>query len=80
MTKSLEKGVKMGLFRADIDFEFISLLYFNGIRGIRDPKLFPPQHYKFEDLLMQYFSYHLRAIATPKGLELFNSYNAASKP
>lgn len=80
MTKSLEKGVIMGLFRADIDCEFISLLYFNGIRGIRDPKLFPPQHYKFEDLLMQYFSYHLSAIATPKGLELFKSYNAASQP
>ena len=80
MIQSLKKGVKMGLFRPDIDCEFIALLYFNGIRGIRDHELFPAQKYKFEDLIIQYFSYHLRAIATPKGLKLFNSYNSAETP
>ena len=74
--KSLEKGIKTGLFRSEIDTDFVTRLYFNGIRGIRDISLFPVKKYKIEKLLIQYFEYHFRAIATPKGLELFQSYNA----
>lgn len=74
--KSLEKGIKTGLFRSEIDTDFVTRLYFNGIRGIRDINLFPVKKYKIEKLLIQYFEYHFRAIATPKGLELFQSYNA----
>jgi len=73
--KSLEKGIKSELFRKDIDTDFVTRLYFNGIRGIRDITLFPVEKYKIEKLILQYFEYYFRAIATPKGLALFLSYN-----
>ena len=74
--KSLERGISMGLFRSSIDIEFITRLYFNGIRGLRNPDLFPSEDYQSDELLENYLDYHLRAIATPKGLEFLEQYNS----
>ena len=40
---SLKKGMKSGLFRPSLDTHFITLIYFNGFRGLRDIELFPPR-------------------------------------
>ena len=73
---SLQNGIDLGLFRNDIDVEFVSRLYLNGIRGIRDIEIFPIEQFKIEELFEKYLDYHLRAIVTPKGvksLTLFKS-------
>ena len=71
---SLKKGVETGLFRAEINLDFISRIYFSGTNGIRDINVFPDnlfdKHYIFES----YLEYHLRAIVTSKGLKLLNDY------
>ncbi len=66
---SLQNGIDLGLFQNDIDVEFVSRLYLNGIRGIRDIEIFPIEQFKIEDLFEKYLDYHLRAIVTPKGLK-----------
>jgi hypothetical protein len=38
---SLKKGVDTGLFRVEINLEFISRMYFSGMNGIRDITVFP---------------------------------------
>ena len=38
---SLKMGMNTGLFRPDIDVNFISRLYFNGVTAIRDISVFP---------------------------------------
>ena len=43
-----------------------------GMRGVRDINLFPINEFKVEKLIEDFIEYHLRAISTPKGLELLN--------
>jgi len=38
---SLKKGIDTGLFRVEINLEFISRMYFSGFNGIRDINVFP---------------------------------------
>ena len=74
--KSINKGIEKGLFRASIDPQFITRIYFNGFAGIRNIKLFSPKDYKIDQLIDQYIDYHLRAIVTSKGLSFLKSYNS----
>ena len=77
---SLKKGVDTGLFRVEINLEFISRMYFSGMNGIRDITVFPDalfdKHYIFES----YLEYHLRAIVTEEGLNLLNNYLNPNTP
>ena len=77
--KSLKRGIEMKLFRPAIDIEFITRLYFNGITGLRNPELFPATEYDSRELLENYLDYHLRAIATTKGIALLEQYTTDKK-
>lgn len=80
LKKSLEKGKKNGLFRADIDSMFIARMYFNGMTGIRDERIFPRNIYSINILMENYLEYHLRAIVSVKGLAVLNNYLKKTKP
>ncbi len=71
---SLEMGINTGLFRAGIDINFISRLYFNGMTAIRDISIFPESDFDKDYLFESYLEYHLRAIVTKQGLNLLNNY------
>ena len=71
---NLKKGMESGLFRTSIDTEFITRIYFNGFRGLRDIELFPPQDTDIDSVIGKYIDYHLRAIVTPKGLRFLQKY------
>ena len=71
--KNLIKGKKLGVFRKNIDIDFLTKLYLTGMSNIRDFKIFPPEDYNLNDLIENYLEYHLRAIVTRKGLEILNS-------
>ena len=66
--ENLEKGVKKGLYRADIDVDFISRIYFIGVTGIKDNDMFPLKNYATKNLMNQYLDYHLQGICTPNGI------------
>jgi hypothetical protein len=72
---SLKKGMKSGLFRPSLDTHFITLIYFNGFRGLRDIELFPPDEYDIDQIIGKFIDYHLRAIVTSKGLKFLENYN-----
>ena len=71
---SLKIGVETGLFRPNIDVDFVSRLYMNGMRGIRDIDIFPPTQFDIKSLFESYLEYHARAIVTPKGLAILNEF------
>lgn len=71
---SLKTGMTIGLFRSDIDVDFISRMYFNGMTGIRDISIFPENRFDKNYLFESYLEYHLRAIVTKTGLNLLNNY------
>ena len=72
---SLKKGMKSGIFRPSLDTQFITLIYFNGFRGLRDIELFPPEDYDIDQIIDKFIDYHLRAIVTAKGLKFLEKYN-----
>ncbi|WP_452220192.1 TetR/AcrR family transcriptional regulator [Lacinutrix salivirga] len=72
--ESLQHGVSTGVFRENIDVEFISRMYFTGMTGIKDSMFFPPEHFSMEYLMESYLEYHLRAIVTEKGMTILNNF------
>ena len=70
---SLKEGIETGLFRKNIDIDFVSRLYMNGMRGIRDIDVFPPENFDIKILIESYLEYHARAIVTEKGLSVLNN-------
>mgnify|MGYP001430331408 FL=1 len=74
--ESLKKGIKSGYFREEINIDFITRIYINGMRGVRDINLFPLNEFKIEKVIEDFLEYHVRAISTKKGLILLNKiYN-----
>ena len=73
-SNSLNRGINTGLFRSGIDIDFVTRIFFNGIRGIQDVELFPIDQFKMEHLLINFSEYHLRAICTPEGIQKLDIY------
>ena len=71
---SLQKGIETELFRPNIDIDFISRMYFNGMTGIKDHSIFPLETFSMNYLMESYLEYHLRAIVTEKGLDILNKF------
>lgn len=67
--ENLERGIDIGHYRADIDINFISKIYFSGAISIKNIELFPMGKNNMKALMTNYLNYHTRAIATDKGLE-----------
>ncbi len=69
---NIEKGVRLGLYRDNLDKGFISRIYFAGINSLKDVNLFPEEHFDKGALMSQFLEYHLRGIVTPKGRRILN--------
>ncbi|MGQ2982949.1 TetR/AcrR family transcriptional regulator [Flavobacterium sp.] len=74
MMENLQKGIDSGLFRSDINISFISRIYFTGLTGIKDSDIFPSSMFEINDATRQFLEYHVRAIATPKGLTILEKF------
>lgn len=74
VTTNLERGIKDGLYRANLPIDFISKIYFVGMMGLKDDYHFPVDKYSSFELLESFLEYHLRAIVTDKGLETLNQF------
>ena len=70
--ENITKGVSQGLYRPDLNIEFVSRIYFLGMTGIKDEELFPSENFKNQELMENYLEYHLRGIVTEKGLTKLN--------
>jgi AcrR family transcriptional regulator len=74
VTNNLEKGITEGLYRPNINLEFVSRIYFTGISGTKDVSVFPENLFEINDLHYLYLEYHLRAICTPEGIRLLEKH------
>lgn len=72
--ESIQKGIDTELFRSNIDVDFISRMYFNGMAGIKDEAIFPQSLFTMDYLMESYLEYHLRAIVTEKGLKILDKF------
>ena len=67
--ENLQLGIEKGFYRENIDFDFITRIYFHGLNGVRDNDIFPLPNYPVLKLMNQYLEYHLRGICTEKGIK-----------
>ena len=79
-SNSLKKGIETGLFRKNINIEFVTRIYFNGMSGIKDIELFPLQKFSMNTLMEYFLEYHLRGICTEKGLQTMNEIINNNQP
>ncbi|MBC9794911.1 TetR/AcrR family transcriptional regulator [Sinomicrobium weinanense] len=66
---NLKKGMDQGYYRKGLDINIISKIYHNGLTGLKEKEMYWPQQYTVPYLMNVFLEYHIRAIATPKGIE-----------
>lgn len=79
LIKNLEKGIAQGLYRSNLNIQFISRLYFSGIIAIKDNDLFPIELFTQAYLTDAYLEYHLRGICTKAGLDYLNTITTTNQ-
>ena len=71
---NLQRGVSQGLYRENLDIDFVARIYFIGVHGIKDDSIFPIQQFPKAALFEEYLEYHLRGIVTKEGLKTLNKF------
>jgi len=70
IVENLKRGIKDGYYRSDIDIDLITRFYFSGNMSLTNYELFPLEDYVISNLKDAFLEYHVRAIATEKGLNI----------
>jgi len=70
---NIKRGLEMGIYRENLNIDFISRIYFSGVTSIKDLNLFPSKTFSPAKLMNEYLEYHLRGIVTPKGRKILNT-------
>ena len=73
VVNNIERGLAQGIYRPNIDVQFIARFYFAGANIIKDATLFPPESFTTTALMENFLEYHLRGIVTPKGRTILNT-------
>ncbi|MFN3382861.1 TetR/AcrR family transcriptional regulator [Runella zeae] len=73
--RNLNKGIEMGLYRADINIEVIARLRLEQIEMGLDPYIFPLGQFNPLETQLELLDHFLRGIVTDEGLILYEEYN-----
>lgn len=73
ITRNLQKGIATGLFRENINIHFTSRLFFGGCVSLDDEEVFPREAFSYDRLQKMHLEYHIRSIATQKGIEILET-------
>jgi AcrR family transcriptional regulator len=67
---NLKRGITLGYYRENINEVFITRLYISGMLNLKNEELFKDTDLTPKQLYEEFLIYHLRSIATTKGLEI----------
>lgn len=70
VAENLKRGIDEGYYRKEINIDLITRFYFNGYMSLANNELFPLSTYGLNTLKISFLEYHIRAIATEKGLKI----------
>jgi len=66
---NIYKGIKEELYREDVKAAVIARVYVQRMEDMWDPDIFPPGEYTFQELYLELMRYHIRGIASQKGID-----------
>lgn len=69
MQKNMERGIKEGLYRDDLNVALMTKLWVARLNVIFDPNIFSLDDFNLVDVYRQMFIHHVRGIASDKGLK-----------
>jgi len=67
---NMTRGIEAGLYRNDLDIDFMAHLDYSSSFNLINPDFFPANEFDIKNIKHQYLIYHLRGIASHKGLAL----------
>lgn len=79
VAENLERGITKGVYRENLDVDFIVRLYFSSIQSIKDEDIFPMINTSMNDAMNKFLEYHLRGICTEKGIAVLKKFIQPSK-
>lgn len=74
MYENLDRGMKEGLFRDDINLDILSSYYASSVTTLFSHNVFPPSKMNFHDLFTELFKYHSNAVMSEKGREVYRTF------
>ena len=72
--ENIERGIEEGIYRDEFHPEIIAKLYVGKTMVVIDEDIFPLKDYNKENLFKEHIQYHIRGIATSKGLKLLEKH------
>lgn len=69
IARNIEDGIVQGYYRDNINIPIVSGMYVGRMDIIFDQKLFPASKYSPKDVYFEAIRYHIRGIASEKGME-----------
>ena len=73
IVENLKRGIKDGYYRSNINIDLITRFYFSGNMSLTNYELFPIEVYDISILKDAFLEYHVRAVATEKGLKILKN-------
>lgn len=73
MWLNIQKGIRMGMYRADLSVEMVTRLYISRLIDLHNPEFFPADKFSFQTLFEVMFDTFIRGIATPEGISHYES-------
>lgn len=67
------KGMEQGIYRGNLNVDFVTRIYFAGMTSLKDETIFPRPQFPMLPLMDDYLEYHLRGIATPEGRKILKT-------
>lgn len=68
MHANMVKGMEEGLYRDNLKPEILAKIYITKLDAVFDGEIFPPDQVSFAEVYMELFRYHIRGIASEKGI------------
>ncbi|UJH68847.1 TetR/AcrR family transcriptional regulator [Allomuricauda sp. SCSIO 65647] len=69
---NIRRGMEFGIYRKNLNVQFVARIYFSGAISLGDQDLFPVSKFTRIELEDYFLEYHLRGIVTPKGRKILN--------
>ncbi|MFZ5552966.1 MAG: TetR/AcrR family transcriptional regulator [Bacteroidota bacterium] len=69
ITTNLKRGIKEGLYRDNLNVDIIARIFVARIDMVFDSEIFPPSQFNFGEVHLELMRYHIRGIASEKGIK-----------